>query len=136
MKIIRFGTLAVLAALTTACTVPDTESSSGSVSRISTSSSHTVTYKVEGTASSADLTMSTANGGTSQASDKAVPLRNATTGVEGISFSATRGAFLYISAQNGGESGTITCIIEVDGVEVVRNTSSGGYTIATCSDSL
>lgn len=136
MKIIRLSILIVgLAATGTACTVPDSNSSVSSGGRISTSS-HTVTYKVQGSATGADLTMSTANGGTSQASGKAVPLRNATTGTEGISFSASRGTFLYISAQNTGESGTITCIIEVDGIEMVRNTSSGAYTIATCSDSL
>lgn len=97
---------------------------------------HTVTYKVEGSATGTDITFSTPDGGTSQASGKAVPLANHTTGTEGISGPFHSGAFLYISAQNTGESGDITCIIEVDGVAVKTSTSSGGFTIATCSGRL
>lgn len=97
---------------------------------------HTVTYKVEGTATSTDITFSNPDGGTSQASDKAVPLGNRTTGTEGITGTFKSGSFLYISAQNGDSSGSITCIIEVDGVVMKTTTSSGGYTIATCSGRL
>lgn len=128
--------LAVIAILVIGGIVSASNGGSGGSVGSSSSSMHTVTYKVEGSASGADLTMSTANGGTSQASGKAVPLRNVTTGEEGISFTARRGTFLYLSAQNIGESGTITCIIEVDGVPLVRNTSSGAYTIATCDSRL
>ena len=42
------------------------------------------------------------------------------------------GEFVYISAQNEGEYGSVTCRITVDGVVVSENTSSGAYGIATC----
>jgi hypothetical protein len=40
--------------------------------------------------------------------------------------------FLYISAQNTGEYGGLTCQITVDGVVVAQNSASGAFTIATC----
>lgn len=40
--------------------------------------------------------------------------------------------FVYLSVQNQQPAGSVTCRITVDGVVVSENTSSGGYTIATC----
>ena len=88
-----------------------------------------VKYEVEGTASSVDITIETPSG-TSQGSDKSVPLR--TDAGNGITLSFPRGSFVYISAQNQGEDGTVTCRITVDGEVVSENTSSGAYSIATC----
>jgi len=88
-----------------------------------------VKYEVEGTASSVDITIETPSG-TSQGSDKAVPLR--TDAGNGITLSFPRGSFVYISAQNQGEDGTVTCRITVDGEVVSENTSSGAYSIASC----
>ncbi|WP_104086303.1 hypothetical protein [Arthrobacter sp. GMC3] len=93
---------------------------------------HTVLYEVEGTAKGADLTLETLNG-TSQLSGKAVPLANKTSGKRGMTLEMPAGSFVYISAQNTGSSGTISCKITVDGVVVAHNSSSGGYTIATCT---
>ena len=45
------------------------------------------------------------------------------------------GSFLYLSAQNNAD-GSITCAIEINGVEVKRSTSEGEYAIATCSGPL
>jgi len=42
------------------------------------------------------------------------------------------GDFVYLSVQNQQSVGSVTCRITVDGVVVSENTSSGGYTIATC----
>lgn len=42
------------------------------------------------------------------------------------------GDFVYVSVQNGQGAGSVTCRITVDGVAVSENTSSGGYTIASC----
>lgn len=42
------------------------------------------------------------------------------------------GDFVYLSVQNQQSLGSVTCRITVDGVVVSENTSSGGYTIATC----
>lgn len=102
----------------------------------SASNTHTVTCKLGGTARSADITYSNADGGTSQQSTVDVPLTRKSDGGEGIQFQATEGQFLYISAQNHGEYGDITCTIEVDGIPMKTSRSSGAYTIATCSGRL
>lgn len=44
-----------------------------------------------------------------------------------------RGAFLYISAQNQGESGSVTYEIWVDGAKWRDSTSRRAYVISTCS---
>lgn len=88
-----------------------------------TSGSHSVVYTVTGTATAASMTLSDSDGSTSQQSDQALPFS--------ISFEADSGTFLYISAQNSGESGTIT----VDGATVETTTSNGAYVIAGCSAS-
>jgi hypothetical protein len=87
-----------------------------------------VTYVVDGDSNRADLTYQNANGDTSQESEVAVPWE--------LSFSAFEGDFLYISAQRGEAPGDISCTIEVDGVAVETNTSSGPFTICTASGSL
>lgn len=98
---------------------------------------HTVTYKVEGTTKMASITYENANGDSSQQSDIDVPLTRKYDGGQGIVLhDMHRGDFLYISAQNSKEYGSVTCIIEVDGVAVKQNTSHGGFTIATCSGRL
>lgn len=142
----RLGLLLVagLAMVTVACAIPETESTATSAGRISTSNSHTVTYKVEGSTTLADITYSNSQGDTTQQSDVKVPLRREDSstwsqpdGGFGVRLSGMQsGDFLYISAQNGRDSGSITCKIEVDGIVVKTNTSLGGYTIATCSGSL
>lgn len=110
--------------------------SSGSSSRPSVPTTHTVVYKVEGTTSMASITYSNAYGDTSQQSDIDVPL-TLKDGTPGIQMSGmTKGDFLYISAQNSKEYGSVTCAIEVDGIRVKENTSRGAFTIATCSGSL
>jgi hypothetical protein len=91
---------------------------------------YSVTYQVDG-ATSADLTMTTANGGTSQQQAVPLPIKNQGGG-DGLSMTVRKGAFVYIAAQNNG-SGTITCHILIDGVEVITNSSSGEFAIATCS---
>lgn len=88
-----------------------------------------VVYKVEGTATGADITMANSTGDTEQAQDRAVPLG----GVGGLSIGCVpHGQFLYISAQNTGDSGTIKCIIEADGSVVAQAASNGAYVIAGC----
>lgn len=93
-----------------------------------------VTYEVVGTADGVDLTMETPTG-TVQASGKAVPLR--TDEGRGITYSGfTLGDFVYISAQNTGDDGTVTCRIRSSGGTVIsENTSDGAYSIATCEGS-
>ncbi len=89
-----------------------------------------VVYELDGTASSADITIQTDSGGTSQQQGVDVPLRNKAGG-EGLRFTFDGGEFVYISAQNNG-SGTLTCRIKADGVVISENTASGEFAIATC----
>ncbi|MFO7169889.1 MAG: MmpS family transport accessory protein [Chloroflexota bacterium] len=87
--------------------------------------SYSVTYKISGTARAASLTYTNASGGIEQKEAVSVPWQQ--------SFSARRGQFVSISAQNQGRSGSITCEILIDGVSVKKSTSEGAYRIASCS---
>jgi hypothetical protein len=84
-----------------------------------------VTYRVKGTAGSAVLTYRNARGGTEQ-SNARLPWE--------LSFDAKGGLFLYVSAQNEGTSGSVTCEILLDGETRTSSTSSGAYVIAECSN--
>ena len=46
------------------------------------------------------------------------------------------GKFAYLSAQNQGDSGTVTCKILRDGKEWKTSTSTAPYGIASCSGSV
>jgi len=89
--------------------------------------SFSVTYEVSGSASKVDLTYNNAQNGTEQLGDKSIPWSK--------KYTMEFGDFMYISAQNQGETGSVTCKIKVDGVVVKQSTSSGAYVIATCSGS-
>lgn len=103
---------------------------SGSSVHLSLPATRHVTYKVDGSARSADITYQTPSG-SSQQNGVDVPLTKKSDHTEGIEFDTSM-SFLYISAQNQG-GGTITCHILVDGIEVATNTASGDYAIATCT---
>lgn len=90
---------------------------------------HTVTYKVTGTATSASLTSENSGGGTEQISDAYIPW-------ETTYYTMQTGDFVYISAQNNGEYGSVTSEIYVDGALFKTSTSSGAYVIATTSGSI
>jgi hypothetical protein len=51
---------------------------------------------------------------------------------QGMHFCVSPGEFLYISLQNPMDTGSIECSIKVDGRIISRNSSSGGYVIASC----
>jgi hypothetical protein len=84
-----------------------------------------VTYRVKGTAGSAMLTYRNARGGTEQASVR-LPWE--------VSFDAKGGSFLYVSAQNQGVSGSVTCEILLDDEARTNSTSTGAYVVAECSN--
>src|SRR4051794_29174734 len=93
------------------------ESSRGS----DTSTSHSgalppatkVTYKVVGSADEVAITFSTPTG--TRQEKTSLPLENQT-GTQGLILTGfDTGDSLYISAQNQGDTGSVTCIIEVDG---------------------
>ena len=91
------------------------------------SPTYQVKYKVGGTTSQASLTYENAQGGTEQM-DVRVPWEKTIGTVE-------RGDFLYLSAQNQNDSGSITCEIWVDGNRWKHSISSGAYVIASCNGS-
>ena len=87
----------------------------------------TVRYLVEGTARRVSLTIENADGGTEQY-DKSVPWET--------TFQGKRGAFLYIAAQNDGQSGTVETSIWVNGKREKYAQSEAAYGIASVSMSL
>ncbi len=87
-----------------------------------------VRYAVAGTAKRVSITLSNATGGTEQYGDCPVPYD--------YQFRAEKGTFLYISAQNQGDSGTVITTIWVDGKRFKESKSSGAYVIASASGSV
>ena len=89
-----------------------------------------IKYSVSGTASTEDITMSNKDDNTEQKDDVSVPWS--------YSFTKTDSEyqFLYISAQNQHDSGTVTVKILIDGETVETATSEGAYVIATASTSI
>lgn len=82
-----------------------------------------VTYRVSGTADNASITLQGENG-VQQFGSVSTPWAM-TACLKGTSSP-------YISAQNLDSSGSISCAIEINERQVAQNSSSGGYTIATC----
>jgi hypothetical protein len=87
-----------------------------------------VEYRVTGTALTVDLTIENSNGGTSQYSDEPLPWS--------YSYTGRSDDFVYVSAQNQGDTGTVTATIYIDGDVYKTSTSSGAYVIATASGSI
>lgn len=103
-----------------------------------TPTARTVLYEVTSTTEdmSADITLATPGGGTHQAGGLVVPVRNEGAAKPGLTYTYRPGEFAYISAQNQRGWGDISCRITVDGTVLAENTSTGGYTIATCQTSV
>lgn len=88
---------------------------------------HTVKIEVTGTASSVDITyQDLASNDPAQDSGRAVPYWRSWANIPD-------GTFVYISAQNDDDSGSVTCEITVDGILWKTTTSNGGYVICTSS---
>lgn len=86
---------------------------------------HTVIYKIDGSTNSASITYENETGDTEQR-DIRVP-NEIKMGM------ITSGTFVYISAQNNEDIGSVSCEIWIDGVKYKSANSSGAYVIATCS---
>jgi uncharacterized repeat protein (TIGR02543 family) len=84
-----------------------------------------VIYKITGTASRVNVTLSNATGGTEQYTNVPLPKE--------YSYDSFSDDFVYISAQNQGAYGTVTVSIYVNGDLFKTSTSSGAYVIATAS---
>ena len=91
------------------------------------STTYNVKYEVTGSASKVFITYQNENGGTSQ-EEASVPWS--------YSFTAESGDFVYVSAQNQGDNGSVTVTIYKDGEVFKTSTSSGGYVIATADGRL
>jgi hypothetical protein len=87
-----------------------------------------VTYSVTGTAAAVNLTIENEDSGTSQFSDEPLPWE--------YSFTGESGAFVYVSAQNQTDTGSVTATIYCDGDKLKTSTSTGAYVITTASGSL
>jgi len=86
-----------------------------------------VVYSITGSASAVDVTLENDTNGTSQFGDVVNP---------SYTYWMRPGSFVYISAQNQGATGEVTCAITSQGRVVAKSTSSGAYAIATCSGRL
>ncbi len=97
-----------------------------------------VVYKVSGTAITVNVTLNNASGGTEQYGDVQLVFEGAD-GYEWVpvtySYSSFTDNFLYISAQNQGEVGSVRVDIYVNGQLFKTSRSSGAYVIATASGS-
>jgi hypothetical protein len=92
-----------------------------------------VTYEADSAGArgirSGSITIQTPNG--SSQAETNLPMKNQAGGT-GLTYTFSPGAFVYLSVQNQDAAGSVTCRITVDGVVISENTSTGGYTIATC----
>ena len=116
------GLLVLLSALTLGIALITQGGSNTSTGSTQSTGLSQVTYSVTGSSSEGTITYTT-NSGTEQAS--AGPPWSRDLAIES-------GTFVYISAQNGSEFGSVTCTITVDGIVVSTNTSTADYGIAQC----
>jgi hypothetical protein len=91
------------------------------------------TYRVEYRATTTgmdgmSLTYQNAQGGTQQTKTDTMQW--------GESYTMDAGSFAYLSIQNQGANGSVTCEIYVDGKLWKTSRSDGGYTVASCSGSV
>jgi hypothetical protein len=104
-----------------------------------------VVYRLDGSASSANLTYTGQDGEIQQQPGVAVPLVRAGTSEQGLIIRAESGDFVVFAAQNTGDTGQLECTIEVAygrGESITRTEvvatggASGGHTTAECSATL
>jgi hypothetical protein len=118
------GALGVGAALTS----QKKDTATNTPSATSSSSGYLVSYTVGGYATSVDVTYQSLNG-SEQANGAPTPWQSSV-------YQMQKGDFVYVSAQNDDDSGSVTCEIQVDGHIAVTHTSTGAYAVATCSGRL
>jgi len=84
-----------------------------------------VEYLISGTATKVNVTLSNGTGGTEQYQDVALP--------KIYSYNSFSNYFLYVSAQNASESGSVKVSIFLKGKLYKTSDSEGAYVIATAS---
>jgi len=90
-----------------------------------TSSKPEIEYLVTGTAKTVSVTLQNADDGISQFSNVSLPYR----------YKMKKSGYIYLSAQNDGESGTVKVEILKNGSMIKQSSSSGAYVIATVYES-
>lgn len=87
-----------------------------------------VRYEVVGSAELVNITFENGSGGISQVANTALPWSH--------TFSADANEYVYLYAQNMGETGSITVTIYNDGDVFKRATSEGAFVIVSVSGNL
>jgi hypothetical protein len=88
-----------------------------------------VTYRVKGTTEEASLTYRNAQGELVQTAILIPP-----GSVWAVTFDAPPGRFLYVSAQNARDAGSISCEILLDGHIKAQVSGTGAYVTVSCND--
>jgi hypothetical protein len=127
LSMLNFASLAEIPEISNASRPPQQEErelpSVGTPDKTESIPAEGVHYEVSGSASQASMTYRTGTG-SSQVTAR-LPWRKRLTDL-------SPGAFLYVSAQNQGDGGSVSCKIYVNGRVVSDNTSSGAYAVVTC----
>lgn len=95
---------------------------------------HEVTYRTEGTAATTTVVFQSPTG-TKRETGDVIPLTTAADNSIGRHFTMSTGS-LSLSITNEAGTGSVTCVIEVDGVELDRRTSTEAFGTASCHASL
>lgn len=117
----------------TATTVAPSASAGGGAAPASTQASgDTLVYEVtgDGTTTAGNITFFSAGGQQSQETDATLPWSKELRGDKGA-FTITG-----VTAQNGGDGGTIRCKITKNGKVEAENSSSGAYAVVSCNGKL
>jgi len=120
-KTVRIILVALLLIVGAICAISTLSSKS---TPVPTPRKYEVTYRVQGTTDQVSLTYENKDGSTEQHTVN-VPWYT--------KFSAERGQFVYLSAQNERERGNIIATVIVDGLDWKEAKSDGAYCIATVS---
>jgi len=92
---------------------------------------HSVTYRTEGTAATTTVVFWSPNG-THKETGAVIPLTTAADNTLGLHFTMYSGNSADLTVRNETGIGAVTCVIEVDGTETTRKTSTDPYGTAHC----
>lgn len=110
-------------------------SASSTAAASPTDGQDSVTYRVTGSGRATSITYLTADSsgsGTDQVSNRKLPWKKTVAIKDTSAFSTT---VFSLVAQTGASGGRVTCEIEADGKVISKHSSSGAYTVVSCSGS-
>lgn len=96
---------------------------------------HGVTYRTEGTAATTTVVFRSPTG-TKRETGDIIPLTTAADSSIGRHFTMYTGTPLSLSITNETGAGSVTCVIDADGTELDRQTSTDPFGTVTCHSSL